>query len=435
MKKNKFGGGTKIGFHINTIPLLLKSLVVFSAILPVLLVGQTDTISLQLAIELAEKNNVGIKISDLNYRESQSHTTEVKASRYPSLLFRTHYLNAPVPGYNEIITNNGEYGLQFTTSIPLYDGGARNRVVDQSATLENRSLISIEKTKVEIAFTVRTLYYDVLHSQGELSIREKTVERLQNYLSLLNQLRLGGSATESDVLKATVDLDNAVVEVDQSRQELAKGKKLLINELGLPLQQSIEVMLQNLSDSIDVPEFAVENSPDVGLLRQDKKFAEDDLRLAQSERLPVLTISGDAGVLGVKPYQFHQDIGYSLLLSLDIPLFTWGATNHRIEQKELEIQKAEAQLQLQQRELETEWTTTLNDLTVSRKNLIDYGRTIAIAEQNYLSAKARFAGGSASSLEVLDAQRSLVETQLNYNNTLYQVRTSMATVLRLSGKE
>ncbi len=410
-------------------------LTIFTFFLACTIRAQTDTISLQEAIGLAWKNNASLKLAQLQYQESQHHTSEVRGLRYPPLLFRTHYLYAPLPGYNEIVTNNGEYGLQFTTSIPLYDGGARSGLVDQSVTLEDRSLVSVEKSRVEVGYSIRSIYYDILRARGELTIREKTIDRLQNYLSLLRQLRLGGNATESDLLKATVDLDNAQVELDRTRQDLEKGKKLLVNVLGIPLDRRIEVRADALPDSAALPAFDIENSPDILLLAHDKKFAEQDLRIAQADRLPVLTVSGDIGALGVKPYQFHQDIGYSILLSLDIPLFTWGALDNRIEQKELEIEKTDAQLEIQRRELETEWRTAVDNLGAVRKNLNDYGNTITLAEQNYLSAKARFAGGTATSLEVLDAQRSLVETQLNFNKTLFDLRVLLAGILRLSGKE
>jgi outer membrane protein TolC len=397
--------------------------------------SQTDTLTLDKAIELALKNNRIITIAEVGVKQSESHLREVNASRFPSIFFRSHYLLAPEIGYNEIVTNGGEYGAQITATLPLYDGGVRNAVIDQSVNNNERSSINLQKNKNEIAFTVRIFYYDILQAREELSIRQETVERLQDYVSFLTRMRLGGSATESDVLKAQVDLNNATTEADVAQQSLRKAKLLLNNAIGNSLSRNIEVIPINSEDTSHVIVFSAEKNLDIQLLEHDKISSTYDVSIAQGERLPTVTISGDVGALGVQPNEFRHDIGYSLFLSLDLPLFTWGGIDNRIQQKEFAEQQLDAQIQLQRRELETEWRVTLSDLETARKNMASYTSTIATAEQNYLSAKSRFAGGAGSNLEVLDAQRLLVEAKLNYNNALFQLRSDLATILKFSGQQ
>ncbi|TLY31031.1 MAG: TolC family protein, partial [Ignavibacteria bacterium] len=138
--------------------------------------------------------------------------------------------------------------------------------------------------------------------------------------------------------------------------------------------------------------------------------------------------------LGIHPHEFRDDVGYSVFLSLDLPIFSWGAINDRIEQRVFDRDQLDAQLELQRRGLETEWRNTLGDVELARKSLVSYRANITEAEKNYLSAKSRFAGGSGSNLEVLDSQRLLEEVKLNFNSTLFQLRASLAGLLKLSGK-
>jgi outer membrane protein len=394
-----------------------------------------DTLSLEQAIALAQKNNLTVTAAELTVRQAESHLREVQASRYPSVLFHTHYLHSPVDGYNEIVTNGGEYGLQITSTFPVYDGNVRNMVIHQSMSNQERASLFFQKNQVEIAFTVRTLYYEILRAQAEVRIRQETAERLEDYVSFLHQLRMGGSATESDILKARVDLNNANISLEQAKQSLQKSKLMLANVLGAPLEKSFEILPLPKEDSSGVPSVSIENNPDIRLLRQDLISTGYDISIAKSERLPVVTITGDIGALGVKPNEFHNDLGYSLLLSLELPIFTWGAISDRVEQKELARQQSEAQLTLQQRELETRWNMALSDLEIARKNTTSYSSNISEAERNYLSAKSRLAGGSGSNLEVLDSQRLLVETKLNYVMSLFQARYALATILKLSGQQ
>src|SRR5713226_4821258 len=94
--------------------------------------SQTVRISLEQAVDTALTRNGNIKFAEIGVRQSGSRVREVKAMRLPSLLLNSHYLHTPEAGYNEAITNGGEYGLQLTTSVPVYDGGARNALIDQS---------------------------------------------------------------------------------------------------------------------------------------------------------------------------------------------------------------------------------------------------------------------------------------------------------------
>ena len=160
------------------------------------LFAQVDTISLQDALDLAQKNNATIKIAEIGIKQDESRFHEVSAARYPALAFRSHYLYTPEPGYNEAVTNGGEYGVQLSTGVPLFDGGVRGALTDQSSNAVATSRVGLQKSSSEIAFAVRIQYYETLRAEEELDIRRETAGRLQDYLTFVNQLRLGGTATE-----------------------------------------------------------------------------------------------------------------------------------------------------------------------------------------------------------------------------------------------
>jgi len=396
--------------------------------------SQVDTISLPQAIELARKNNPSMKIAETGIKQSESRFHEVTTTRYPALFFRSHLLYTPEDSYNTAITNGGEYGVQLSTTLPLYDGGVRGALVDQSSNAIARSQINLQKSNLDIAFAVRTQYYETLRAEEELAIRRETVNRLEDYRTLLNQLRLGGGATQGDLLKTQVDLNNAIIAADAARQAVQKAKLLLVNILGGPLNQAIEVAPEAGADSSAIPTLTVEENPEYQLLDRDRKSADYSITVAKGERLPTLTLGGDLGALGIHPHEFGDDLGYSVFLSLDLPIFSWGAISDRIEQRVFDRDQLDAQILLQRRGLETEWRNTLGDLELARKSLVSYRANIAEAEKNYLSAKSRFAGGSGSNLEVLDSQRLLEEVKLNFSSTLFQLRSSLAGLLKLSGK-
>jgi hypothetical protein len=48
-----------------------------------------------------------------------------------------------------------------------------------------RSSLGAARSEVEVAFAVQIAYYDILRATNELQIRQETVERLEDYATLL----------------------------------------------------------------------------------------------------------------------------------------------------------------------------------------------------------------------------------------------------------
>jgi outer membrane protein TolC len=283
-------------------------------------------------------------------------------------------------------------------------------------------------------FDVRTSYYELARALDEVRIREETTQRLEDYVSFLTRMQLGGNASSSDVLKAQVELNEARSDFESARQAVRKDEMALNKVVGNPVEQEITVSRISSADTSTIPLFAVEENFSLRMLQHDAISANDELNIARSERLPILEFAGDAGFLGVEPGEYKNNLGFSVFLALELPLFSWGGIENRIEQKEISRQQIDKQIELQRRDLETQWRTALSDIAYDRHALGSYAANIDNAEKNYLLAKSRFAGGSGSNLDVLDAERLLVQAKLKYNDTFFALNTSLATALKLCGR-
>ncbi len=137
--------------------LILLTVIVF--LLQLKSYAQTDSLSLNHAIELALKHNQNIALANQEIEKSEAVLKEVKANLYPSLLGTSHYLYAPENGYDPVVTNGGEYGLQLNANYTLFDGGIRSALVNKaSVNIEGKNL-SLQQTKSEIRYLVRVVYY------------------------------------------------------------------------------------------------------------------------------------------------------------------------------------------------------------------------------------------------------------------------------------
>ena len=395
--------------------------------------AQTDSLSLNQAIELALRHNQNITLANQEIEKSKAALKGVKSNLYPSIYGTSHYLYAPENGYDPVVTNGGEYGLQLNANYTLFDGGIRSALINKSSVNIEGKNLSLQQTKSEIRYLVRIVYYQINAAKNELVAQRKGVKELSEYLQLLEQLKSGGIASESDVLKAKVDLNNLIISLETAKQNIEKLKFNLNNLLGRRIDEPLEIYESAVSDTSTMSSSNLNKMIDLEVVQNEAKASSYEINIVKGERLPQLSIIGDAGVLGVKPNNIKQDAGYSLFLSFSVPLFTWGGIDSRIQQAEISQKQAMTNVDLTDRALQTQRFTILSEIELAKKNIINYQSSIKTAEENYLSSEARFKGGSGTNLDVLDAHRLVIQAESDYNNAVLQYQTARASLLRLYG--
>lgn len=395
--------------------------------------AQIDSLSLSKAIELALIHNQNITLANQEIEKSKSVLKGIKSNLYPSIYGTSHYLYAPENGYDPVVTNGGEYGLQLNANYTLFDGGIRRAMINKaSVNIEGKNL-SLQQTKSEIRYLVRVVYYQIFAAKNELAAQRKGVKELSEYLQLLEQLKSGGMASESDVLKTKVDLNNLIISLETAKQKIEKLKFDMNNLLGRRIDEPFEIYQDAAADTSVQSNSDLNKMIDLEVVQNEAKASSYDINIAKGEKLPQLSITGDAGVLGVKPNNIKQDAGYSLFFSFSVPLFTWGGIDSKIQQAEISQRQAMTNVDLTDRALQTQRFTILSEIELAKKNMINYQSSVKTAEENYLSSEARFKGGSGTNLDVLDAHRLVIQAESDYNNAVLQYQTAKASLLRLYG--
>lgn len=395
--------------------------------------AQTDSLSLSKAIELALRHNQNITLANQEIEKSQAALAEVKSNLYPSLYGTSHYLYSPENGYDPVVTNGGEYGLQLSANYTLFDGGIRSSLIKKASSNVEGKNLSLSQTKTEIRYLVRIFFYQIIEAQNELESQRKGVKELSEYLGLLEQLKAGGVASESDVLKARVDLNNLIISLESTKQKIAKLKFGMNNLLGRKIDNPLNIYESAVIDTSIIQNPDINKMIDLEIAQNLVKQSSYDINITKGEKLPQLSITGDAGILGVKPNNIKQDAGYSVFISFSVPLFTWGRINSKIQQAEISQKQALTNVELTDRALQTQRLSILSEIELAKANMINYQSSIKIAEENYLSSEARFKGGSGTNLDVLDAHRLVIQGELDYWNSVLQYQTAKANLLRLYG--
>ncbi len=420
---------------------------IFALLLSDVAGGQT-TLTIDRCLQLAAEQNVRLQISASAVRRAELALSELRTTGLPQVKFKSDAIYAPSShsaGYDPAVTNEGELSALVALEHPLYDGGVRGLRSDQLGLEIERSGLERRAAARDLDFAVREAFIEVLRGQREIDLRQESVDQLTEYLAVVKRLVRGGGSSATDELKTKVQLSTAVVELRRARGQNANARVLLTELIGVPIDTmvmadgSLEGLLGPASDSVAKPltidPAASLDAQIAGLeIRQSSLEAE----IAGRERYPTVSLFGDAGLLTsvenlrLPPEERFGVLGYQVGATVEFPLFNWGATSLRREERQVELDTLRMQAVLLQRSLEREVRSASVDLQAARDRLMSIRGSLKAAEDNYLLTKSTYLGGGALSLEVLSAQQLLTDSRLSELQTLAEIQVLIAKLQQLS---
>jgi outer membrane protein TolC len=296
----------------------------------------------------------------------------------------------------------------------------------------------------DLKLSVEQFFIGGLQSQRAIELQQESARQLKEYLDLVERLSKGGAASYTDVLKTQMQLQSAERSIQKAHESLASAKYVLAELMGgsidtsFALAGSLGALLPNRR--ADGTALDIEQNLDIALAALNVNKSTFETELARSERLPVISAVADAGVLTsfdnlrLSTPERSGVYGYMVGITLEVPLFTWGATDLRIQQRELATQALTLQLEGVKRSVATEYQKTVFQMSKSDERLRSIRTSLKAAEQNFALTKAKYAAGGVLSLEVLSAQQLLTDLKLEELETIAEAELLSAKLEQITSR-
>jgi multidrug efflux system outer membrane protein len=346
---------------------------------------------------------------------------------------RTQFSTAVTPGLPRLPTQS-LWDVGFDASWELDIFGRVGRNVKGVGALAEASQHGLEDVQVSVAAEVARTYFDLRGAQRQLAVSQQFAATQRKIVRLTEDRLAAGRGTAFDTERAKSVLYLALASTPRFESQIAVDRNRLAVLLGrapdaLPATVLDSGSLPRLPDTLYVgsPEQLVRQRPDV--LRAERELAASALFVggARAEYLPKVTLSARGGYMATSVDSLFKSSNSRLLFGpvLTIPLFDVGRVRQRVEVAEAGQDQAQA----------TYNATVLQALEESEASLVTYDRahaSLAILEDAVKSsakaadlAQQRFEAGLTDLLQVLDAERTLLDSQ----NQLVQGHTAAATAL------
>ena len=272
-------------------------------------------------------------------------------------------------------------------------------------------------------------YYGLVLARQKRRLADETLALAEAFANLAERLRQSGEGEEADVYRARSAAAQRRDELEQARLAESAAMSLLRVYTGVDFVTHVGVVrltqdVPTAADFMNYTEELIKARPEFAQLEAQRRAALEDERIAHSELLPQLTYGLNAGFDAANINQLRRYSGGSAVMSLNVPVWNFGAsrsraTQARLRARALELQRDNLMQQLRQ-EFYTERAAALSALA-----RIKFAATAAAnAQQNLNLIFIRYRQNQAAITDVIDAQANYAATRLAYYQAIVDYRTA-----------
>ncbi|MDQ2930133.1 MAG: TolC family protein [Gemmatimonadota bacterium] len=242
-----------------------------------------------------------------------------------------------------------------------------------------------------------------------------------------------GTVAKLDIVKGQVDVAQAENDLIANERGIANARAGLNRLLGRVLGASVEP-----TDTLGVPtvpadfarleKLALELRPELRGLQRQRQSAKAQERLAQQYFLPDVTLGLSRNNI------YGEDPTYTTSIGIDLPIFFWQHQKGEVAEakhRELELTESYRDVIAQVgQDLRNSYATAS---TALRQVQFLTDRLVPSAEEQYRIASSSYGLGGSSALEVIDAQRTLLDARNQYTTALGALNDAVADLERATG--
>jgi outer membrane protein len=300
----------------------------------------------------------------------------------------------------------------------------------------------VRRAELAIALEAVRSYNAYLLQIEKRRVAEDTLAQKERHLELARNRRAAGVATELEVLRAAVDVENQRAQLAGARAAAVVARAALNAVMMRPVDESFEPADSLAFVPFDTPldqivSEALANRPDVRALRQTERAYEQLVGVARADGLPRLDFDAAWGYQVRELGNFGRGdyTRWNASIALTVPVFDGLRTAGRVAQARGEVRKVtqdrlalETQIRLDAQAAFERLSTARTVLTAAEANVVQARKALEMTQANY-------SHGAATTLDVVDAQAALTLAESIRLEALHEHADTRATLRYVMGRD
>jgi outer membrane protein TolC len=286
--------------------------------------------TLDQALEYALSHNVTLRKGRQDLEEAQGLSIQQRSARLPRLGMTGNYQQLDEGRIERVqfsaaqpampFMNNQSWNANLVVTQPIYAGGKYNSLARSSRLTREASLAAYQALVANTLLEVRVAYSDVLLSVEQIAVQEASKKLLERELETARRSLEAGSVPKFNVLRAEVELANALPPLIRARNQerIARNTLALLLGCDIPTDSGVDIPLRT-ADSLRAEPFEISvgaalnaawiRRPEIKAAQVASQLRHEEVLQTRADLLP--SLSGTAGY-GVQNRNFIRDLDRTL---------------------------------------------------------------------------------------------------------------------------
>jgi outer membrane protein TolC len=425
------------------------------------------TYNLQACLKQALSTNHTLKKSRLEQEKSAAARQEILGALLPQLNgsasltgniqkpkfimpnFINEFLPANMqdPNASKYMTiemgTNFSAGMGVTLSQQVLNLSLFN-AVNIAEIAKGMAALGAESKEEDVIAQTATQYYGI-------QVTDYAIRQMGTSVRLIDSILVSMKASFANGLIRQVDLDRMIVtrtnletQLSAIKHALDIQKNLLKLQMGLAMDQVLEVepidlnAFEHQTTQASSTYFDINQQSAYKLMRYQQDLGNLQKKSALYESMPVLVLNANYNYNGVSDAFFSGPTNYwypnsAVMLNVKVPLFGGLSRSAKLKQARFEQQKIQEDLFQLEKSLNMAYLNTRLKQEDSRKTIQAQKANMALAQDVFNVTESNFEQGLASLSDVLNANSSLIQAQVNYADALNGYMKASLEVMKASG--
>lgn len=422
---------------------------------PVIVIGRVPTngtvdLNLPKTVQMALDYNRDIKNSQYALKKAEYAINQAQAGKKPTVDYNfgaqrsratdaaTYSRAASLMGGANSVSNAFSNGI--SVNIPLYTGGLVEGQIDVAKLGKANAQEEILRVEQATKYSAIEGYYGLLAYQELQGVYHEAVDNLQGHLDNVQAQYNVGTKAKVDVLSSDVSLANAKTTAITADNNVAVAESNLNNILGLPLETKLNLADHQLPfDTYNISlqeatDYAMKYRPEVLQAAIAVQEAERNIDIADAGNKPTVAITGgNDWADNTFPGIDANKRSWKVAAGVTYNFYDGGATKAKVNQAKQDLLVARETEQKTREAVQLEVKQAYLNIRSAAQKVEETQTVVDQARENYRIQNIRYQAGVGINLDVLDAQLSLNEAQVNHIQALYDYNVGIAKLEQVMG--
>jgi outer membrane protein TolC len=403
-------------------------------------------LTVQDAVSRAQKNMPQFLAARTDYDLAHQDKVQARAAVLPSVTYNTQFLYTQPNGTPSgvFIANNSvhEYVSQGNAHERINLAGGQVHDLRRAQAAETAARARMEVAARGLVVTVAQNFYGLVVAQRKYATAQTALSEAERFLKTSRQLEQGGEVARSDAIKAQIQFNERQRGL-QDASLMVENARLALAVLVFPNFEQNFAVADDLELAIALPSFpeaqalAAKSNPELAAATATLVAANSEVWAARSAHFPTLAFDYwygiDADHFAVRNPNQTRNLGYAAAATLEIPIWSWGATQSKVKQAELNRDRTKVELSFTQRQLAANLQSFYREAATSRGQLGLLRQSFELASESLRLTTLRYQAGEATVLEVVDAQNTLTLTHDAFDDAQARYRVAIAELQTVTG--